>query len=133
MPNTPPKKSARQVPSGERIKQMLTPSMTSAMPAAASSGVAPSSFLQAVRQNDPYNLSDYTPEELAAYNNFRYDRRHTLGGYPIERDPQYYTPGTTKYAMAESSYAARRLEEEAQAARNAELNAFYQSLGMRRR
>lgn len=132
MPNIPPKKPSRQVPSGERLKQMLTGSMTEAMPGNVQTGAPLASFQQAVMQNSPYNPSDYTPEELAQYNRFRYDPSNTLGGYPIERDPQYFTPGSEKYAIADSAYTAKRLEDEIRAARAKELKQFFNKLGMRR-
>jgi len=141
MPNTPPRKPARQVPSGERIKQMLTPSMTGAMPDAAPTGAPPVSFRQAAMQNYPYKASDYTPEELARYGDVLL-RDQYANSFPSRTDlsgEDYIALGlagegyrtTPAYAKQDSVYTAQRLIDERIAERRALMNDLMQKLNMR--
>lgn len=138
MPNTPPRKPARQVPSGERIKQMLTPSMTGAMPDAAPTGAPPASFQQAAMQNSPYNPYDYTPEELAQYRNML--MRDQFSAFPSRTDVsgefynnmfhnQDYRPGGSQYNRHDSLYTAQRLEDRRTADRAAMIADLMQKIG----
>ena len=138
MPNIPPKKPFRQVPSSERLKQMLTGSMTGAMPAAAQSGAPPASFRQAAMQNSPYNPSDYTPEELAKYRDML--MRDQSSVFPSRTDvpgefynnmfhTKEYHPGGEQYARQDSLYTAQKLQDAEAMRRRAMINDLMQELG----
>ena len=139
MPNIPPQRPSRQVPSGERLKQLLTASMTKSMPNTGMDSAPPASFREAALRDYPYNPSDYRPEELARYEDMLFRNSYGnpfpsntgmtgedligsgLYGEGIRKDP--------RYARQDSLYTAQRLENAKASQRSAIINDLMEKLG----
>lgn len=140
MPNIPPKKPSRQVPSGERIKQMLTGSMVGAMPVSVPSTNAPEHLMEYAMRQYPYAPQQFSPEEKQAYSDVFSRNERSFLPLPTDVPADYYDGMFNKYdgtinnphwrsggkgrPFIDSLYTASRIEDAERAMNNADLSEF---------
>lgn len=140
MPNIPPKKPSRQVPSGERLKQMLTGSMTEAMPVSPLGNDAPEHLMEYAMRQYPYAPQQFAPEERQAYSNILSRNERAILPLPTDVPADYYDGFLNKYEgtvnnrhfrqggrsrpYIDSLYSASRIQEAEKAMNNADLSEF---------